>query len=111
MARRPVALRGQTRKLPPMRSAPPRRRSSTLPLGLALLLASCTTAIEVEPKGPGKYDLTIENDFGTRAQGAERLLAKKAEDLCPDGYDRLKRSSVHRRRGVTEFILWEIQCS
>jgi hypothetical protein len=111
MARRPVALRGQTRKLPPMPSAPPRRRSSAAPLGLAFLLASCAAAIEVEPKGPGKYDLTIENDFSTRAQGTERLLAKKAEDLCPDGYDRLKRQSIHKHRGVTEFIFWEIQCS
>jgi hypothetical protein len=94
-----------------MPSAPSRCRFSALPLGVALLLASCAAPIEVEPKGPGKYELTIESDFSTRAQGTERLLAKKAEALCPDGYDRLKRRSIHHHRGVTEFIAWEIQCS
>ncbi len=81
------------------------------PICFALMLAACSVPIEVEPKGEGKYDLTIENDFNTRAQGAENLLGKKAEQLCPDGYDRLKRSSIHKRRGVTEYIAWEIQCS
>jgi hypothetical protein len=78
-----------------------------------LALAGCAGAqdIEIEPKGEGKYDLRIENDFSIRVQGAERLLGQKAEELCPDGYDRLKRRSLHKRRGVTEFIAWEIQCS
>ena len=78
-----------------------------------LLLAACAGAsdIEIEPKGEGKYDLRIENDFSIRVQGAERLLGQKAEQLCPDGYDRLKRRSLLTRRGVTEYILWEIQCS
>jgi hypothetical protein len=76
-----------------------------------LVLAGCAVPIDVDPKGGGKYELSIENDFNVRAQGAERLLAKKAEELCPDGYDRLRRRSLHRRRGVTEHINWEIQCS
>ncbi len=77
-----------------------------------LLLAGCLGPedLTVEARGEGKYDLKIENDFSIRAQGAERLLAHKAEELCPDGYDRLKRKSLHKRRGVTEFIAWEIQC-
>jgi hypothetical protein len=85
--------------------------SHALSLGVALLLAACATPIAVDAKGDGKYELTVENDFSTRAQGAERLLAKRAETLCPDGYERLKRRSIHKRRGVTEFINWEIQCS
>jgi hypothetical protein len=80
-------------------------------IAVALLLAGCAVPIEVEPKGEGKYDLTIENDFNTRAQGAERLLAKKAEELCPDGYDRLRRRALYKRRAVSEHIYWEIQCS
>jgi hypothetical protein len=76
-----------------------------------LLLGACASEIQVEPKGEGKYDLSIENDFNIRVQGAERLLGQKAEQLCPDGYDRLKRRSLHKRRGVTEYIAWEIQCS
>src|SRR5262249_34352913 len=80
-------------------------------IAVVLLLAGCAVPIEVEPKGEGKYDLTIENDFNTRTQGAERLLAKKAEELCPDGYDRLRRRALYKRRAVTEHINWEIQCS
>ncbi|MBI3515407.1 MAG: hypothetical protein HY060_15310 [Proteobacteria bacterium] len=80
-------------------------------LCVVLLLAACAVPIEVEPKGEGKYELTIENDFNTRAQGAERLLAKKAEALCPDGYDRLRRRALYKRRAVTDYINWEIQCS
>ena len=84
-------------------------------LGLAaaaVLLAGCAVPINVEPKGGGKYELTVENDFNTRTQGAERLLGKKAEALCPDGYERLKRRSLHSRHGgVAESIFWEIQCS
>ena len=78
---------------------------------LVLLVAGCAVPVTVEPRGEGKYDLRIENDFSIRVQGAERLLGQKAEELCPDGYDRLKRRSLHKRRGVTEFIAWEIQCS
>ena len=88
-----------------------RPRALAPALGAVLLLAACAVPIEVEPKGEGRYDLTIENDFNTRVQGAERLLAKKAEELCPDGYDRLTRKSLHKRRGVTDHIFWEIQCS
>ena len=80
-------------------------------IGLVLLVAACAVPIEVEPKGEGKYDLTIENDFNTRAQGAEQLLAKKAEELCPDGYERLRRRAVYKRRAITDHINWEIQCS
>ena len=80
---------------------------------LVLALGACAGAsdIEVDPRGEGKYELRIENDFSIRVQGAERLLGQKAEALCPDGYDRLKRRSIHKRRGVTEYIAWEIQCS
>lgn len=80
---------------------------------VAVLLAGCvgTDDIEVQPKGEGKYDLKVENDFSMRAQGAERLLARKAEVLCPDGYDRLTRKALYKRRGVTQHVLWEIQCS
>ena len=82
-------------------------------LAIVLLLAACAGAqdIAIEPRGEGKYDLRIENDFSIRVQGAEKLLGQKAEELCPDGYDRLKRRSLHKRRGVTEYIAWEIQCS
>jgi hypothetical protein len=87
------------------------KRVVALACGLALAACAGAGDIEVEPKGEGKYDLRIENDFSIRMQGAERLLGQKAEVLCPDGYDRLKRRSLHKRRGVTEFIAWEIQCS
>jgi hypothetical protein len=81
-------------------------------LGLLLMLAACAADIKVDAGGEGKYTLTIDNDYNTRIQGAEDLLAKKAEALCPDGYDRLKRKSIHTRRGgITEQVAWEIQCS
>ena len=80
-------------------------------LCLVLLLAGCAVPVTVEPRGEGKYDLFIENDFNTRVQGAEQLLAKKAEELCPDGYDRLRRRAIYKRRAVTDHINWEIQCS
>jgi hypothetical protein len=39
-------------------------------------------------------------------------LGKKSEELCPDGYERMKRSSIRRRRGgPNERIAWEIECS
>ena len=80
-------------------------------LAALLLLAGCAVPIDVQPMGEGKYDLTVENDFNTRAQGAERLLAKKAEELCPDGYDRLTRKALYKRRELTGRVFWEIQCS
>jgi hypothetical protein len=81
-------------------------------VGIALLLASCASDIKVDPQGEGKYTLSVDNDYLTRVQGAEDLLAKKAEALCPDGYERLKRKSIHNRHGgMTEQIAWEIQCS
>ena len=83
-----------------------------LALAGALALAGCSTPIQVDAMGGGKYDLSVESDFVTRVEGPENLLAKKAEALCPDGYDRLKRRSIHSRHGgVTEAISWEIQCS
>jgi len=81
-------------------------------VGMALLLASCATDIRVDPQGEGKYTLSVDNDYATRVQGAEDLLARKAEALCPDGYERLKRKSIHNHHGgMTEQIAWEIQCS
>ena len=79
--------------------------------GALLLLAGCAVDIKVDPKGEGRYTLTLDNDYNTRIQGPETLLARKAETLCPDGYDRLRRKSVHERHGVTEWVVWEIQCS
>jgi hypothetical protein len=79
--------------------------------GVMLLLAACAVDIQVDPQGEGKYMLTVDNDYNTRVQGPEDLLAKKAEALCPDGYDRIKRRSIHKRRGGTEQISWDIQCS
>jgi hypothetical protein len=80
--------------------------------GAALLLAGCAVDIAVDPHGEGKYTLTVDEDYNSRLQGTERLLAKKAEALCPDGYDRLKRKSIHGRHGaVTDKVAWEIQCS
>ena len=87
------------------------RRRSLAPIWLALLLAACAVDIQVDEEGEGKYTLTIDNDYNTRLQGAEDLLGKRAEALCPDGYERLKRKSIHKRRGVTEQVAWEIQCS
>jgi hypothetical protein len=84
---------------------------ATLVAGAALLLAGCAVDIKVDPKGEGRYTLTIDNDYNTRIQGPEHLLAKRDEVLCPDGYDRLKRKSVHERHGITEWVVWEIQCS
>ncbi|MEJ0068954.1 MAG: hypothetical protein WDO24_09765 [Pseudomonadota bacterium] len=78
---------------------------------LAAALGACANEVEVDPKGEGRYNLSVESDVGTRVAGPERLLGKKAEALCPDGYDRLKRRSIHPRHGVTEQIAWEIQCS
>ena len=83
-----------------------------MPLAAALLLAGCAVDIKVDAEGEGKYTLTIDNDYNTRVQGAEDLLGKRAEALCPDGYQRLKRKSLHNRRGgITEQVAWEIQCS
>jgi hypothetical protein len=87
------------------------RRPGLASLGLLLLLAGCAVDIQVDAQGEGKYTLTIDNDYNTRIQGPEDLLGKRAEALCPDGYERLKRKSIHRRRGVTEQVAWEIQCS
>jgi hypothetical protein len=86
-------------------------RRRLIPIGLVLLLAACAVDIKVDEQGEGKYTLTIDNDYTTRIQGPENLLAKKAEALCPDGYDRLKRKSIHTKRGITEQVAWEIQCS
>jgi hypothetical protein len=86
-------------------------RRGLLPLAATLLLGACAVDIDVDPKGEGKYTLTVDSDYNTRLQGPEQLLAKRAEALCPDGYDRLKRKSIHKRHGVTEQISWDIQCS
>ena len=78
----------------------------------ACTLEGCAVPIEVDAQGGGKYELSVESDFRTRVQGTENLLAKRAEELCPDGYDRLKRRSIHSRHGgITESISWEIKCS
>jgi hypothetical protein len=89
-----------------------RRSLHAVLIASACALGGCAVPIEVDAKGGGKYELTIESDFSTRVRGTETLLAKKAEELCPDGYDRLKRRSIHSRHGgITESINWEIQCS
>jgi hypothetical protein len=80
-------------------------------LALAAALGACANDVEVDPKGEGRYGLVVDSDFSTRVEGPERLLAKKAEALCPDGYDRLRRRSIHKRHGITEQIAWDIQCS
>jgi hypothetical protein len=80
-------------------------------LALAATLDACANEVQVDPKGEGRYNLTVESDFSTRIAGPEELLGKKAEALCPDGYNRLRRRSVHQHRGVTEQIVWDIQCS
>ena len=95
-----------------MRSAQLVRSLSVLGIAGVCALAGCSVPIQVDAKGSGRYELTVESDFATRVEGPENLLAKKAEALCPDGYDRLKRRSLHSRHGgVTESINWEIQCS
>jgi hypothetical protein len=78
---------------------------------LALALAACAVPVEVDPQGGGRYEISVDNDFGARLKGAESVLGKKAEELCPDGYDRLRRRSVHPRHGLGESINWIIQCS
>ena len=80
-------------------------------LAAVVLLAGCGSDIDVNEKGKGRYELLIDNDFATRVQGGERMLGKRADELCPDGYQRLKRKSIHKKHGVTEFLLWEIQCA
>jgi hypothetical protein len=84
-----------------------------LACGLVAVLAACTTTddITVLEQGGGKYTLTVENDFTARVQGGERLLGRKAEAICPDGYDRLRRRSIHKKHGVTDYIAWDIECS
>lgn len=78
---------------------------------LALLITGCTQ-VAVDEKGGGRYGLSVENDFMARVQGAEYVLGKKSEELCPDGYDRVKRSSTRRRHGgPNERIVWIIECS
>lgn len=62
-------------------------------IAVALVLAGCATA-EVASTQNGVHTLRVEGSRGYNRNHADDALARKASDVCPDGFDVLDRSDV-----------------
>ena len=63
------------------------------------------------PIGPGEYRLQWEYGVVDSLAQVPDGLAKKASELCPDGWTKVRENRIDRGGMIAPIFIWDVRCA